>query len=334
MKTVTIQSNIFACLEQQMDINKNYVLIVDKKLAGMHSLLAQILASSFKIETIYIDAQESNKNLSCVESIIDYLIALHADRNTVLIAYGGGVLCDITGLVSLLYKRGVELILIPTTFLAMVDTCYGGKVGVDLGSTKNVIGGFKKANAIYIDPTLLQTLPRDIFLDGMYEVLKYAILQDIKLFKMISTTSAFDAATIQDIIKVSLLIKAHYVEQDFNDTGIRAMLNLSHLFAHAIEEQSNFKISHGRAVGQGIYFTALISLKKGYLTSKDFNTICETLSFLDLNPESFKSNLAFLDYIQNDKQISNEQVNFTIIKKIGECELITIKLEEFKEMLL
>lgn len=334
MKTVHIQNNIYSTFIKGLDVNKRYILIADTQLVGMHPLLTNILQSEYEIEAIYIDAQEDNKNLLTLQSIIDQLIMLQADRSTTLIAYGGGVLLDMVGLVSLLYKRGIDIILIPTTFLSQVDSCYGGKVGIDYLEHKNILGGFKQANAIYIDPTLLTTLPKDIFMDGFFEVVKYAILQDAALFEMIRNNQDFTNDQLSSIIERCLKIKNYYVQADLMDTGVRAMLNLGHLFAHAIEKQSHFRISHGRAVGQGLYFTALFSLKKQYLSENDFNAICLILHKLGLTIDTFKDDLDFLNHLENDKQIYDKQVNFTVITSIGECHLKKIDLAQIRSTLL
>lgn len=333
MHTITIKNNILPYLLDYLKKEQHYVLIADVTVLNLFEIDKELKQQGIKLDVISIDAQEANKTMSNVLLICEQLSHLKIARSTTLIAFGGGVVGDIVGLVSLLYKRGLPLISIPTTLLAQVDSCYGGKVGVDFLDDKNILGGFKKADAIFIDPHFLTTLPKNVFDDGFFEALKYAILCDKHLFETLMQTDDFSQVQLVSIISRCLEIKASYVETDFFDQGIRAMLNLGHLFAHAIEKQSNFTISHGKAVGQGLYFCALYCLRNNYLDLNTFESIIQALSHLGLKIDEFKHDLRFLNQLDNDKQVFYNTVSFPIIKAIGDCELLTVSLNEIKETL-
>jgi 3-dehydroquinate synthase len=229
-------------------------------------LYAGMLVESLNGDGTFIIALpdgEVHKTLGTVQTIYDRLLEHGADRSTALITLGGGVIGDTAGYAAATFMRGVPLIQCPTTLLAMVDSSIGGKTGVDLPQGKNLVGAFRDPLAVFADTRTLATLPAHHFRDGMSEVVKAALIGDPPLLDLMS-----DAGNLLDeIIRRAIKVKADIVERDRLETGERANLNLGHTFAHAIELVSEFRVSHGHAVGIGLVAAATLSERLGYCDS-------------------------------------------------------------------
>lgn len=209
------------------------------------------------IPVITFPAGETHKRLAVVEKLCAQLVQLGADRFTSLIAFGGGVVGDVVGLVASLYMRGVPLYHVPTTLLAMVDSSLGGKTGVDLDSGKNLIGTIYQPRAVIMDPQCIIDLPNEQFRQGMGEVVKHGVIDGALFYwleKNVSGIMQRDPAIIQQLIVKNVRIKARVVEADERETGQRMVLNLGHTFAHAIEQLSRYTIPHGEAVAIGLHY--------------------------------------------------------------------------------
>jgi 3-dehydroquinate synthase len=206
---------------------------------------------------------ESAKNLKTVEVLTRKLVRAGADRKSLLIAVGGGVVGDVAGFAAASYLRGVALIQVPTTVVAQVDSAVGGKTGVNLPEGKNLVGAFYPPSLVLIDPEVLSTLPPREFRGGLAEVIKYGVIADASLFSFLEANMprilARDPRALEHIIRRSIAIKAHVVSKDERESGLREILNFGHTFAHALESVTRYKkFQHGEAVALGMMCAALL----------------------------------------------------------------------------
>ncbi|NMB34472.1 MAG: 3-dehydroquinate synthase, partial [Clostridium sp.] len=210
----------------------------------------------YHVDKFVIEAGESSKNLDTIKDIYEYLLGLNVDRNTSLIALGGGVVGDITGFAAATFLRGLSYIQIPTTLLAQADSSVGGKVGVDFEGSKNIVGSFYQPRFVYINVNSLKTLPKRQLQAGLAEVIKHGIIHDIEFFDYIDKNTRkifeFDEVVLQYITKSNCSIKGAIVEKDEHESGLRAILNFGHTIGHAIETVMNFEFLHGECVSLGM----------------------------------------------------------------------------------
>ncbi len=210
------------------------------------------------------DDAESSKNLQTVEAIARKLARSGADRKSMLIAVGGGVVGDVVGFVAASYLRGVALVQVPTTVVAQVDSAIGGKTGVNLPEGKNLVGAFYPPKLVLVDPNVLSSLPAREFRGGLAEVIKYGVIADTKLFafleKNMKRLLARDVRALEHVIRRSIEIKAIVVSRDERESGLREILNYGHTFAHALESVTRYRrFQHGEAVALGMMCAALLS---------------------------------------------------------------------------
>jgi 3-dehydroquinate synthase len=216
-----------------------------------------------KVPVHLFDDAESAKTLKTVESIARTLVSAGADRKSLLIAVGGGVVGDVVGFVAASYLRGVALVQVPTTVVAQVDSSVGGKTGVNLPEGKNLVGAFYPARLVLVDPDVLGSLPAREFRGGLAEVIKYGVIADTQLFSFLEQNMerilARDQRALEHVIRRSIEIKAQVVSRDERESGLREILNYGHTFAHALEAATRYrKFQHGEAVSWGIMCAALL----------------------------------------------------------------------------
>jgi len=209
------------------------------------------------------DDSETAKNLATVEELARKLVRSGADRKSLLVAVGGGVVGDVAGFVAASYLRGVALVQVPTTLVAQVDSAIGGKTGVNLPEGKNLVGAFYPPNLVLADPEALEALPEREFRGGLAEVIKYGVIADARLFAFLEGSMerilARDRAALEHIIRRSIEIKAQVVSRDEKESGLREILNFGHTFGHALESVTRYKrFQHGEAVAWGMMCAALL----------------------------------------------------------------------------
>jgi len=274
------------------------------------------------------------------EQLEDRLFSLGCSRDTVIVAFGGGVTGDLSGFVAATYMRGVPFIQIPTTLLSQVDSSIGGKVGVDHPTGKNLIGAFYPPEKVYIDIDLLNTLPREELINGIAEIIKASIIKDKTLFeyleKNIEKVINLEDKFIENAIISSLKVKAKVVELDEKESGLRKILNFGHTIGHAIELLSDFKIPHGRAVGIGMVVETLISEKIDLLNSKDKDRILKLIDKSELLVSPFKfSPDEIIKKTILDKKSRKGVVEYSLVKGIGDAVYgINVEDKIIKESLL
>jgi len=304
-----------------IDLAKNYqsVIVVCDKNSGQFCLpkFRELYASNIEFSTIIFDAGEEHKNLNTANFIWQNLLQNHTNKKSLIIALGGGVVCDITGFAASMFMRGIDFVFFPTTLLAMVDASIGGKNGIDLANIKNMVGTITQPKAIFIDSIFLQTLPIHQLKNGYAECLKHALITGINEFEKLDFN---DAQSIEQI-KLSAKIKMQIVEADEFETNQRKALNVGHTIAHAIEshglENAEVPIEHGHAVAVGIICEAYISLKKNMLTQQEFEAI-HTKIKATFEKHIFEeySIETMLEIMQHDKK-NDSQIRFSLLNGIG-----------------
>lgn len=272
---------------------------------------------------LFFPGGESNKRLGQVESLCDAMVAGGADRSSMVIAFGGGIVGDVGGFVAASFMRGVPVLQVPTTLLAQVDAATGGKTGVNLVGGKNLVGAFHQPHAVLVDPEVLATLSQREFVAGLYEVIKYGVIRTPWLFEMMETKReailARDPASVDALIAESVRIKAEVVTADEKESDLRRILNFGHTVGHALEAETHYeRVLHGEAVGFGMIAAALVAERVGLLGESESMRIVETIngygpipSVADVSAESLFARLF------RDKKTIQGKVHFVLPDRIG-----------------
>lgn len=267
-----------------------------------------------------IPAGEQHKNRETKANIEDFLQRNNFCKDSLLIAFGGGVITDITGFVAATYLRGVKVVYIPTTMLAMTDAAIGGKTGINTKFAKNQIGTISSPNAVYIDPAFLKTQAKQQWLDGWSETLKHALLQnktELEIAFNYYQQKTLNPEELLTIIKNSCNVKNSIVNQDPHEKHIRKSLNIGHSIGHSIETSYNYQVSHGQAVALGIICEAYISYEMGIMTKNTFKLI--TYYFKELAkklPHALDDN-NFFENLKYDKKNSGSHIKMCLLKDVG-----------------
>jgi 3-dehydroquinate synthase len=304
---------------------ERYIIITDDMVSPLHGVRVERILKEMGIKTDIIDfpAGEASKNMQTSLRIVDRLMARGADRTSALIALGGGVVGDITGFVASIYMRGIPYIQVPTTLLAQVDSCIGGKTGIDLRTGKNILGTFYQPKGVFIDLAFLKTLELRELKNGLAEVVKYGIIDDPELFNILEAKADAikkgDVDLLEEIVTRSCRIKKGVVEIDELERGVRRILNFGHTIGHAIETESGYTIPHGDAVSMGMAAAAIISEHRHYLPSEDRERIISlirAMGFPDHIPKKLSPDGIFAR-MKGDKKKAGDVINFVLLKKIG-----------------
>ena len=274
--------------------------------------------------SILFDDSESAKNLSTVERISRNLVRAGADRNAVLVAVGGGVVGDVAGFVAATYLRGVRLVHIPTTLVAQVDSAIGGKTGVNLPEGKNLVGAFYQPDFVIADPSALKTLSDRDYRSGIYEIIKYGIIGDAKLFRDLEINLdkllQRDAATLSHIIPRCIAQKARVTTLDERESGLRETLNFGHTFAHALESLTRYRVfRHGEAVGWGMIAATLLGIAVSKSPVEDAARTIRLIRRVGALPPLPKkiSAARLLNEMQSDKKSRGGKPRFVLAERIG-----------------
>jgi len=276
--------------------------------------------------TVVFDDREESKNTATVERICRELVRAGADRRALLVAAGGGVVGDVAGFVAASYLRGVALVHIPTTVVAQVDSAIGGKTGVNLPEGKNLVGAFYSPRLVLADPVTLSTLPDREFRSGLYEIIKYGVIADERLFAFlensVETLANRDAKAIDFVIPRCIQAKAKVVSRDERESGLREILNFGHTFAHALETATAYrKYLHGEAVGWGMIAASRLAARMGLLTTESaarIERLVRRVGPLPALPATKASRL--LEIMHSDKKTRGGQLRFVLSGKIGSAE--------------
>lgn len=322
-------------------VGKKVVIITDENVYKhqFEAVFKVLDESGFNVGSYVIRAGEAHKNLDTVQEIYNFLVESGYDRSTTLIALGGGVVGDITGFVASTIFRGVNFVQIPTTLLSQADSSVGGKVGVDFGGYKNIVGAFYQPKLVFINVNSLKTLPLREIKSGLTEVVKHGIIMDADFLDYIdyNTERIFniDENVLQYLAKNNCKIKANVVEQDEKESGLRAILNFGHTMGHAIETHSGFKLLHGEAVAIGIIGAMKMAFKLEMIQEEDILKIEGLLSKIGLPTRYQNMNVdEIIKLMQHDKKVKFDKIFFILPKKLGEVIEIGIDdIELIKEVL-
>ncbi len=260
-------------------------------------------------------AGEASKNIRTLSDILEFLAEQEMTRQDIIIAIGGGVVGDIAGFAAAVYQRGIRFILLPTTFLAAVDSSIGGKTAIDLKAGKNLAGAFYQPHLVLCDTDTLETLPPEIFADGIAETLKYGIL-----------------GNRENIIEACVKMKRDIVTEDEYDIAKRQLLNLGHTFGHAIEKQSAYAISHGKAVAIGLHLIAQAAEQRGIAEQGLAETIRRALSANCLPTETEFTTVEIMDGLLRDKKRHGSRISFVFPETIGSCRIAELTVAEAAEL--
>ncbi len=289
-----------------------------------------------KVAVLEISAGEENKNIDTCKKMWAELSNRGADRNSILVNLGGGVISDMGGFTASTFKRGIRYLNIPTTLLAMVDASIGGKVGVDLNNLKNQIGLFSNPQVVFIIPEFLDTLPKRYILSGFAEIIKHALIYDKSYWQELSSICYDEIEDWKELIDWSVEVKNYYITEDPLDTGFRKVLNFGHTLGHAFETYSLYyddeSLLHGEAVAIGIICESYISYKVAGLKKAQLEEIAAYI-IRCYEPYILESDSIdmLLDFMKHDKKKLGSQMNLTLLSSIGtslinqECSIDIIR---------
>ncbi|HEY2250995.1 MAG TPA: 3-dehydroquinate synthase [Planctomycetaceae bacterium] len=310
------------------------LVVTDGHVCHQHAAAvgASLHLAGFKCEVAILEPGEQTKSLEAAASLYDRLVAMQADRQTIVVAVGGGVVGDLAGFVAATYVRGLPFVQVPTTLLAQVDSSVGGKVGINHPQGKNLIGAFHQPLGVFLDTAVLDTLPVRDYRSGLAEVVKYGVILDGDFFEYLETNVAGlnlrSPEVLRHVVARSCRLKADVVERDeFERSGLRAVLNYGHTFAHAFEALCGYgELLHGEAVAIGMEYAARLAQRLGRINAQTVARQSQLLTALGLPtrlPDA--SQLAtndILDRMRLDKKTVGGRLRFVLPTKLGHVELL------------
>lgn len=322
-------------------------VITDTNVAELHlSRLREVLQkTNIVTETVITEAGEQTKSFHSLEKICEEILAKGIDRRSLIIAFGGGVIGDLSGFIASILLRGIDFVQVPTTLLAAVDSSVGGKTAINSASGKNLIGSFYQPQLVLCDLNFLKTLPPRELKSGYAEVVKYGFIFDEDFFEFLEKNYtkifAFDAEILQKIISRSCEIKAEIVGRDEKENGERALLNFGHTFGHIFETETKYssEILHGEAVALGMAMAAEMSKNFKMISEKDFLRVKSHLencgfvtNYKKIRSDWNEENL--ISHLYKDKKNEGKNLTFILLEKIGTAVIRkSVELSEFKKTL-
>ncbi|RYY66375.1 MAG: 3-dehydroquinate synthase [Chitinophagaceae bacterium] len=329
--------------------NKNAVYIFDGTFSQLETVFPKekivlitdenVYSHHFKrfegYQAIVLAPGEENKQQHTVDHIIQRLLELQADKQTVIVGVGGGVITDMAGYAAAIYKRGVRLVQVPTSILAIVDAAVGGKNGVDVGAYKNQVGTIYQPDYLLFDYSFLETLPREEWVNGFAEIIKHACIKDADQFEFLKAKSIADfqqdKKMLAEFLEKNVSIKLSVVLNDELETGDRKLLNFGHTLGHAIE--ATYHLPHGQAISVGMVAAAKLSEQMTGLTSHESQEITQLLQQYGL-PVSYKFDKDKVwDILINDKKREADKMSFILLDRIGNGIVRSIPLPQLKSMI-
>lgn len=313
-------------LEQATASKQRWVMITDTQVFEVlgKTLQKQLQDQGLPLEVLTFPAGEQYKTRETKQMLEDELLRRHYGRDTCILALGGGVVSDLVGFLAATYCRGVSVIYLPTTLLAMVDASIGGKTGVNTPFGKNLIGSFTQPQAVIMDTRFLDSLPQDEWHNGRVEMIKHAAIADLALFARLEENIPSQDDALIDMIYQSCEIKKNIVEQDEHEQGLRQLLNFGHTIGHAIETLEQYALSHGEAVAIGMLMEAYLAVQMGYLQLEAVSRLENILSAngLSLQTKAFANRAKFLAALSLDKKSIKSEPRFVLLDHLGQphCE--------------
>lgn len=311
---------------------KHAVIITDEHVEEPHAaeVVASLVEQKFDVDLVVIESGELSKSVETAQELWQKLLDLGADRQTVVMAVGGGVIGDLAGFVAASYARGIPFLQIPTTLLAQVDSSVGGKVGVNLPGAKNMVGAFWQPLGVLIDTDVLATLPDRQYRAGLAEVVKYGVILDSEFFEFleghVAELNRRDASALRCVVARSCQLKAWVVSQDEREeTGLRSVLNYGHTFAHALEALSGYSgLLHGEAVAIGMLCASRLAERLGRidasLTARQ-RQLLAALRLLIAVPAELDAGM-LVRAMSRDKKAEQGRLRFVLPSRLGHVELV------------
>ena len=302
-----------------------HIVISDANVGGLYGaeLVAGLRGVGLNADLLEFPAGEAAKNINTALDVAQKLLELRADRSSMLIALGGGVVGDLVGFIASVFMRSIPYIQIPTTLMAQVDSSIGGKTGMDLPYGKNLLGTFYQPRAVFANLRYLTTLPEKEFENGLAEIIKYGIIDDEKMFCLLEddmeSVKKGDPALLLKLVETCCRIKKSIVEIDEKEQGLRRILNFGHTLGHAIEAQSDYAVAHGEGVALGMIAASRISENIGYLESAQRERIESLIgkSGLPVRLPVALSSEGISARLKMDKKKKGDVIHFVLLKKIG-----------------
>jgi 3-dehydroquinate synthase len=314
---------------------KRYGVVADDRVAGLYGneVMAGLKRAGILADLLVFPHGEANKTLGTIGELAGGLARLGFDRKDALIGLGGGVTGDLTGFLAASYMRGIPFVQLPTTLLAQVDSSVGGKTGVDIPEGKNLVGAFYQPRAVYIDTSVLATLPREELLGGLAEVIKYGVIRDEKFFRFLYDNHRaildLEPEAIKKTVYLCCGIKAAVVAEDEREGGNRRILNYGHTIGHAVEGASDYTLIHGLAVSIGMVAAARLAVLNGLLEQDDCQRIVDILQRYGMPVDVPKSldRTRIKRYLLTDKKSVGGKVYYVLPTGIGQT-VITDQVTE------
>ncbi len=317
---------------------KRCAIVADENVANLFAerVFESLRRETFDPSLVIVPPGEKSKTLEQASAICEQILAAGLDRQSFVVALGGGVVGDLAGFVAAIFQRGIPYVQVPTTLLAMVDSSIGGKTGVNTNAGKNLIGAVHHPALVIADVDLLKTLPQREFNQGFAEIIKHAIIADPEMFRELRNIEASDALALQRLIKRNIEIKSGVVAKDELDrTGERALLNFGHTVGHAIEHAGDYReFLHGEAVSLGMIAACAVSIKRAGLPCEQRDAIVDLLNAFGL-PTRLPPNFPrakILEAVPFDKKFQGGKIRFVVTSKIGSARLSDeVTLEDIRE---
>lgn len=315
----------FHKIEEIVDV-KNSIVITDENIFKHYSTILG------RFRTIVLTPGEESKTQSTVDFIISRLIEMEANRQTILIGIGGGVITDITGYTASIYMRGIRFGFVPTSLLAMVDASIGGKNGVDVGVYKNLVGTIRQPVFLFYDIMFLQTLPDKEWKNGFAEIIKHGCILDKRMFKDLETNNPEKYRSkkklVFQLIQENAFLKSTIVKEDEFETGNRKLLNFGHTIGHALEKKYN--LSHGEAVSIGMAYDAHISANLARFKHKE--RVLNIIEKYGLPSQQDFNKSEVFEIMKMDKKRNVDSVQYILLKTIGRSVIHTIPFTKLEEI--
>lgn len=320
---------------REIDAPQKLLIVTDSNVCGLYAdeVNALLEENGFDSAVYAFKAGEENKSMDTILGICKACIEHEMDRNSMILALGGGVVGDMAGFAAAIYMRGIRFVQIPTTLLSQSDSSVGGKTGIDFMGGKNILGAFHQPKLVYINVTTLKTLPEEQFVSGMGEVIKHGIIRDASFFSYLEENAelikTLDSKTLIKMDKINCAIKADVVMRDERENSLRAILNFGHTIGHAVESAYDFKMTHGECVGLGMIGASYIALRRNMIDEEILRRIESILTLY-----GFKTRVALpaketvLSFMQKDKKKKAGKLRFVLPVKIGDVEQFTDVTQE------
>jgi len=304
----------------------NGIFIIDSNIANIYPQFNLLLKHA-----LLINAVETEKTLSGITHVLDFMRENNCTKDSIIIAIGGGIIQDIVTFASHIYYRGIKWVYIPTTLLSMSDSCIGAKCGINYNNFKNQLGAFHSPSQVLICTKFVDTLTDDDILSGYGEIFKLMLICSSKQFYNMQCniiSHGFKNQYLASLIRQSLEVKKRIIEIDEYERDLRRILNYGHTFGHSLESVTNYEVPHGVAVAWGIDVANYVSLYKGIISSVDFNMLHHFVALYYSYQVSHKiSEVDLVNGTKRDKKVSNGKLNMALLYKIGDLKIVPVEFD-------